>query len=153
MEFFYIFLGSNHVPSLFITWLRNVKLDFTNSHFSRLNLRFIFVNLMNTHWRCSKCSSQLVLQTFRSFINTFNNLSMCVLKTSIIVMENMLITFRIPKGMTVQSNNLDLVIRPTCISFLKLSWSTKIHIVNTVQKTIMIFQVGLKHFQLKPFYI
>ncbi len=92
------------MPSLFITWFRNIRLDFTNSHFSRLNLRFIFVNLMNKYWRCSKCSSQLMLWTF-------NNLSMCVLKTSIVVMENMLITFCIPKGMTIQSNNLDLVIK------------------------------------------
>lgn len=94
----------------FITWLRNVRLDSTNSHFSRFNLRFIFINLVNTYWRCSKCSSQLMLWTFKSFINTFNNLSMCVLKTSIIVIKNMLITFHIPKDMTI-SNNFNSVIK------------------------------------------
>lgn len=52
------------------------KLDFTNTHFRGLSLKLTSLDINNTHQKCFKCYSQLMLWTFKSSTNTFRNLSM-----------------------------------------------------------------------------
>lgn len=107
-----IFLGFGNVPfRLTYTWPKNVRITFANSHFLGLSLRLISFNLNNTNQRCSKCSSQIIMWTFKSFTKTFKNLSMQTPKTSFIVLEKVLVAFFIPNGMIVQSNDPNLVMR------------------------------------------
>lgn len=107
-----IFLGFGYVPSqLTCTWPMNVKITFANSHFLGLSLRLIFFNLKNKNQRCYRCSSQIIMWTFKSFTNTFKSLSMHAPKTSFIVSKKVLVAFFIPNGMIVQSNDPNLVMR------------------------------------------
>ncbi len=106
-----IFLRLNCVPSWLTIWPRNVKLVFAKSHLFGISFKFTSLNLINTYQRCSICSSQIRLWTFKSSTKKFRNLSIHAPNIFVIIMwEKMMVAFFMPNGITIQSNKPNLAI-------------------------------------------